>query len=126
MEQPKLNNSQLKVMELVWQMAPVSAKELTVAAAQQYGWNKNTTYTILKGLVERGYVLRQEPGFLCTPLLDKEQVRHSKAKGLINSLFEGSATMFLASFFEEETVSARELEELQALIDRHRRSDHTK
>ena len=122
----KLNNSQLKVMELIWRMEPVTAKELTLAAAQEYGWNKNTTYTISKSLVEREYVSRQEPGFLCTALIKKEEVRQSRAKGLIHSMFEGSATMFLAAFFQEEKVSPQELEQLQALIDEQRKQNQEK
>ena len=44
----KLFDSELKVMELIWAHEPISAKELSVLADQEFGWNKNTTYTVIK------------------------------------------------------------------------------
>ena len=50
----KLFDSELKVMEFIWDNEPVSAKDLTLIAAKETGWNKNTTYTVIKKL-ERIY-----------------------------------------------------------------------
>ena len=50
----KLNNSQVKVMQLLWENGATTAKNLCVMAAERYEWNKNTTYTIIKSLVENG------------------------------------------------------------------------
>ena len=36
----KLFDSELKVMELIWAHEPISAKELSVLADQEFGWNK--------------------------------------------------------------------------------------
>ncbi|UKI13543.1 MAG: BlaI/MecI/CopY family transcriptional regulator [Oscillospiraceae bacterium] len=41
-------------MELIWAHEPISAKELSVLADQEFGWNKNTTYTVIKKLRQRG------------------------------------------------------------------------
>ena len=40
-----LFDSELRLMELVWAKAPVSARELSLLAAEALDWNKNTTYT---------------------------------------------------------------------------------
>ena len=68
----KLKNSQIKVMQLLWENGATTAKNLCLMAAERYEWNKNTTYTIIKTLVEMGAVERSEPDFLCTPLLSLE------------------------------------------------------
>ena len=44
----KLFDSELRVMELVWEGEPISAKALSLLADERYGWNKNTTYTVIK------------------------------------------------------------------------------
>lgn len=62
----KLFDSEMKVMELIWANEPVSAKQLSLLAAQSIGWNKNTTYTVLKKLEAKGFLLRRDPGFVCT------------------------------------------------------------
>jgi predicted transcriptional regulator len=44
----KLFDSEIKVMEIIWENEPISAKQVSLIAAEQIGWNKNTTYTVIK------------------------------------------------------------------------------
>lgn len=113
----KLNNSQIKVMQLLWETGATTAKNLCVMAAKRYGWNKNTTYTIIKSLVEAGAVERSEPDFLCTPLLSLEEVRRTETKGLLDKFFQGSASAFFSAFLEDESISSEELEALKKIIN---------
>lgn len=112
-----LFDSELRLMELLWAQAPVSARALSLAAADSLGWNKNTTYTVLKKLVDKGFVQRQEPNFICVPLIDRKQVAREETDSLIRKLYGGSKKAFFAAFLEEEQLSDRELQELRALID---------
>lgn len=116
-EKTKLNNSQLKVMQLLWEDEPATAKELTLRAAERYGWNKNTTYTVLKTLVEKGAVTRTDPDFVCASAVSLEQVRRVETRGLIEKLYQGSCTAFFSTFLEEEKLDSEQLEELRRLIE---------
>ena len=113
----KLNNSQVKVMQLLWETGATTAKNLCLMAAERYAWNKNTTYTIIKSLVEMGAVERSEPDFLCTPLLSLEEVRRTETKGLVDKFFHGSASAFFSAFLEDESISSEELEALKKIIN---------
>ena len=113
----KLNNSQVKVMQLLWENGATTAKNLCLMAAERYEWNKNTTYTIIKTLVEMGAVERSEPDFLCTPLLSLEEVRRTETKGLVDKFFHGSASAFFSAFLEDESISSEELEALKKIIN---------
>lgn len=113
----KLFDSEMKVMELIWANAPVSAKELSLLAALELDWNKNTTYTVIKKLVAKGYIRRDEPGFICTPLITKDDVRRAETQGLIDRLFGGSKKALFSSLLEDEKLSEKELEELRKLIE---------
>jgi len=113
----KLNNSQIKVMQLLWEGGASTAKELTVKAAESYGWNKNTTYTIIKSLVEAGAVERSEPDFLCTPLVSLEEVRKKETRGLVEKFYKGSASAFFSAFLEDENLAPEELDALRRHID---------
>lgn len=114
-----LFDSELRLMELVWEKEPVSARELSLLAAGALDWNKNTTYTVLKKLVEKGYVQRTEPNFVCTSLIQKKQVARDETDSLIQKLYGGSKKAFFAAFLEEERLSEGELQELRELIERH-------
>ncbi|MBR2639779.1 MAG: BlaI/MecI/CopY family transcriptional regulator [Oscillospiraceae bacterium] len=113
----KLNNSQVKVMQLLWENGATTAKNLCLMAAERYEWNKNTTYTIIKSLVENGAIERSEPDFLCTPLLSLEEVRRTETKGLVDKFFHGSASAFFSAFLEDENISSEELEALKKIIN---------
>ena len=113
----KLNNSQVKVMQLLWETGATTAKNLCLMAAERYDWNKNTTYTIIKSLVEMGAVERSEPDFLCTPVLSLEEVRRTETKGLVDEFFHGSASAFFSAFLEDESISSEELKALKKIIN---------
>ena len=118
MEQIKLFDGELKLMELVWNNGGISAKELTLLAEKQIGWNKNTTYTVLKKLVDKKAVKREEPNFLCSPLVTREQVQHNETNNLINKLYNGSKKAFFAAFIGKEKLSPEEIEELKRIIEK--------
>lgn len=83
------------------------------------GWQRTTTYTVIKRLGERG-VLRNDGGTV-TSLVSKEEVQTGEIDALVESRFEGSLPAFLAAFTKRQTMTDRELDQVQAMIDRIRR-----
>lgn len=122
----KLFDSELKVMELVWEKEPVSAKDLSILAKDSYDWNKNTTYTVIKKLIEKSALERSEPGFICTSLVKKEEVQKVETNQLINRLYQGSKKAFFAAFLQNESLSREEYEELKELINNKSSKDEDK
>ncbi len=120
MEQTKLFDSELKLMELLWANESATAKDLSLLAADAYGWNKNTTYTVIKKLVAKNVIERSEPGFVCRSLLAREQVGGQQARAVCRSFFNGSVKALFSSFMADGTLSDAEVEQLRQLIDDHR------
>ncbi|WP_331654802.1 BlaI/MecI/CopY family transcriptional regulator [Anaerosporobacter sp.] len=116
----KLFDSEVKVMEFVWEHEPITAKELSVMANERYEWNKNTTYTVIKKLIDKGAIQRTEPNFVCTSLIKKEIVQKEETNQLITRLFRGSKKAFFAAFLQDENLSNEEYEELQEMIEKRR------
>ena len=117
METVKLFDSELKIMDIVWDKEPVAAKEISLIAAQTIGWNKNTTYTIIKKLIEKSAIERSEPNFMCTSLVKKEDVQKAETQSLIDKLYNGSRKAFFAAFIEDD-ITDEELELLKNLIEK--------
>ena len=67
----KLFDSEWKVMEVLWRENDLTAKEISVRLAQSIGWNKNTTYTVLKKCIDKGAIERREPNFVCHAAITK-------------------------------------------------------
>lgn len=117
MEGIKLFDSELKLMELIWQNPDINAKELSLLAGETIGWNKNTTYTVLKKLVNKKAVLRVEPNFICVPMIEKEQVGYNEAKAVIDKLYDGSVKMLFSAFLSREKLSKQELAQIKSMIE---------
>lgn len=113
----KLFESEAKVMEIIWEKSPISAKEISLIAAETIGWNKNTTYTVIKKLEAKGFIRRENPGFICTPLVSKNQMQKVEVVSLVRKVFGGSRKALFSALLEDEPLSEEEIDELRKLID---------
>lgn len=114
----KLFDSEAKVMEIIWDRGALSAKEISLIAADTIGWNKNTTYTVIKKLEAKGFIRRDEPGFICTPLVSREQMQKQETESLVNKFFGGSKKALFSALLDKEDLTDEQVEELQRLIDK--------
>lgn len=114
----KLFDSELKVMEALWEGGDLTAGQLAKILNEQTGWNRNTTYTVIKKLIAKGAVERLEPNFICRAAVTKEQVRQCEAEGLIDRLFDGSAELFLSAYASGKGLSSEEIDGLRRLVER--------
>ena len=89
-----LFDSELKVMEVLWEQGTKSARDIVDVLSQRIGWNKNTTYTVIKKCIEKEAVSREDPGFLCTPLVTRDEVARSETEQLIDKMCGGSSELF--------------------------------
>ena len=113
----KLFDSELRLMEVIWESDSMQATELVRIMADKTGWNKNTTYTVIKKLIAKGVIERIEPKFICKALVSRDGVQRTETRSLIDKLFAGSNKLFFASFLENESLTKEELRELKAMME---------
>jgi len=113
----KLVDSELKVMEVIWREGALPAKEISQILNREIGWNKNTTYTIIKRCIEKNAIERREPNFICHALVEKKQVQEHEVDSLVNKLFGGSADLLFASLVGRKKLSNKGIEKLKDIID---------
>ena len=114
----KLFDSEIKVMEIIWDSEPITAKQVSLIAAETIGWNKNTTYTILKKLESKGAIKREEPSFTCTSLVSRDEIQKAETQSLIDKLFGGSKKALFSALLEDEKLSESDIQELRDMIER--------
>ena len=66
----KLFDGEYKLMEVLWEAGAVHSAQLVELCAQRLGWNKSTTYTVLRRLKNKGAVDHRDT--VVTPLLTRE------------------------------------------------------
>ena len=113
----KLFDSEWKVMEVLWQENDRTAKEISLRLADSIGWNKNTTYTVIKKCIDKGAIERREPNFVCHALISKQQAQTEEAQSLVDKVFGGSAELLFASVLSGRKLKKEELERLRALVE---------
>lgn len=113
----KLFDSELRVMEVLWKEGVLSAGKIAAILKEEIGWNRNTTYTVIKKCVEKGVVERTDPKFICRPLITKQEVQMWETDELINKIFDGSRKNFFAAFLSEERLTEEELKELKDMVN---------
>ena len=115
----RINESELKIMNVLWDKGELPAGDLVAEMKEITGWNKNTTYTIVKRLIDKGAIERIEPKFICRPLVEREKVQQVEAEELVDRLFEGSVSSLFSTFFKNEKLDKNQMDEIKKLIDRH-------
>ena len=119
MDKRKLCESDARFMRVIWDNEPLSSARLVELCAEQFGWKKSTTYTMLKKLSEKG--LAQNRDTVVTSLVPQSEVDAYRSDYFVSEAFNGSLPRFLAAFFDGRTISEGEADELKRLIDSHRR-----
>lgn len=114
----KLSDSELKVMQILWQHDEISAKEIAQIMKEQENWSKTTTYTCINRCVDKGAVeARKEPFFYCKAIVKKEEVQLSKTNELIDKVFNGSRAMLFSTLFNHEKMTQEEINYFKELIN---------
>lgn len=112
----KLFDSELKVMDILWKEGIVPAKHVADILTQELGWNKNTTYTLIKRCIKKGAIERTEPNFMCHALIPKEEVQEAETNELINKIYDGSADKLFAALLGRKKLSKEQIEKLKQIV----------
>lgn len=116
--QEKLFPSEIKVMEIIWDNGEITAKEIAAEMAKTAGWSKTTTYTVIKKCLEKGAVVRKDPGFLCVAAISREEVQAFETQELIDRLFGGAPDMLVSALINSGKISGEQLNALRNAIEK--------
>ncbi len=114
MNAPKtLTKSEEQVMQVLWKLGKGFLKEI-IDATPQPKPHQNTTATILKILVDKGFVEYTTHGRnnLYRPLISQAEYGKKSVNQLIKGYFEGSPARLVSQFINDQKLSDAELEQL--------------
>ena len=116
MDEYKLGLVESKFADIIWQMEPLTSRELVAECQKQLEWKKSTTYTVLKKLCERGLFQNREG--VVTSLVSRVDFYALQSEKFVEETFDGSLPAFLAAFTRRKDLSAEEIAQIRAMIDR--------
>lgn len=112
----KLFDSELKVMNVLWNEGDTTAKHISDVLKEEVGWNMNTTYTLIKRCIKKGAIERSEPKFMCHALIPKEEVQEAETDELINKIYDGSVDKLFTALLGRKKLSAKQIENLKKIV----------
>lgn len=121
MEYAKLCDSEYRFMQVVWEHAPVNSGQLVKLCEARLGWKKSTTYTVLKKLVEKGYL--RNDNALVTVLIPQERAEREESTYFVERTFGGSLPQFIAAFLRDKQLSEEEAKAIEAMINAHKEAN---
>ncbi len=117
----KLFDGEYKLMEVLWESAPVNSTQLVTLCREQLGWTKSTTYTVLRKLCEKG--LFQNVNGVVSSVMSREEFASRRSEQFVDNAFHGSLPAFVAAFTAQKSLSAQEAEEIQEMISKFRKGE---
>lgn len=122
MSTPKIFESEYRFACIVWAHEPIAMRELVRLCADQLGWKRTTTYTVLKRLSERGIMTSQDA--VVSSLISKEEIQRHESRDFIERTFDGSLPQFIAAFANAQSLTAEEAEAIRRMIDTYQEEGH--
>ena len=115
----KLTNKEEEIMHILWKLEKAFVKEVMAEITNEQP-HYNTLSTIIRNLEEKGFVSHQAFGntHQYFPIVTKEAYRKKFMHTAIDNYFNSSYKNMVSFFAKEEKISAAELREILAMIEK--------
>jgi predicted transcriptional regulator len=121
---PHVTDAELAVLQLLWERGPSAVRRLADVLYPGGGPSEYATaHRLLERLEAKGYVRRDkvEGVYLFRALLDREAVLGQQLETLAERLCGGSLQPLLSTLVKSQRLSADDLRELLALVEKESR-----
>jgi predicted transcriptional regulator len=114
-----LTAAEWKVMRIVWRREGCAARDVYEEAGRAHGWAPTTAKTVLRRLVDKGYLTTTRVGnsFLYRPARSALKSLYDAVDGLLANALEGTSGPLISYLVKRSQLSAEELGRLRALLD---------
>ena len=115
----KLTNKEEEIMQILWKLKKAFVKEV-LAEIVDDNPHYNTLSTIIRNLEEKGFVSYNAFGntHQYFPIVKMEDYRKRFMSNAIENYFDSSYKNMVSFFAEENKISADELREILAIIEK--------
>jgi predicted transcriptional regulator len=119
--QADVTEAELALLEAIWEHGPATIRQLAERVYAQEGASVHATVQkLLDRLHAKGFVRRDRGGsaHVFEAAIDREALIGRRLRAVADALCGGSLTPLLTHLVERHELSARERNDLRALIDR--------
>ncbi|MEJ8544505.1 BlaI/MecI/CopY family transcriptional regulator [Brevibacillus borstelensis] len=111
----KLSETEMEIMKAIWKVsAPVTVAQL-LDMFESKGWKTSTMSTILKRLIEKGFLTKSMSGNVnyYEPVLNWKEYQKYENKTFLGRLYNGEVKNFFAALVDDDELSQDDITELK-------------
>jgi predicted transcriptional regulator len=111
--------SEWKILSLIWEQGPHSAREVLESLEDETDWSASTVKTLLRRLVDKGHLRARAVGnsFLYSTARSPMRSLKRAADSLLEHTSEATVGPLLAHLVSRSGLSQEDLEELKTLVN---------
>jgi predicted transcriptional regulator len=112
-------------MKIVWKTGQATVREVYEALREQRKLAYTTVLTMMKILEGKGFLSKDagERAHVYRPTRPEQTVLRTMVRDFVDRVFNGSAQPLLLHLVRDRKLTAREIEELRALMDEAKKAE---
>lgn len=119
----ELTEAEWEIIQVVWERQPCAAPTVQEELAARKKWTYSTVKTMMDRMVVKGLLKTERIRnlMLYRSAISQEDARRGELLKTVKRAFGGAFTPMMQFMVENDTLSRRELDELESLIRKKRR-----
>ena len=116
--QTKLTDAELRLMNIIWDQAPISVQGVVDALPADLDLAYSTVLTTMRILEDKGFLSHTKEGraFVYHPVIAREDASRSALKYVLDRFFGSKPELLVQNILGGDDLSKRELAKLKQLI----------
>ncbi len=118
----RLGRMELQIMNVVWEKGEATVHDVKEVLGQGRKPAYSTVLTMMRKLEGKGYLEHDvdDRTYVYRATISQQDVRYGILGDIVDRLFEGSPSLLFNSLVEQNSISEKELSQIQRLIKERR------
>ena len=119
----KLPETELELMLCLWDAGKSVQRNYFNIQLRDKGWSDSTILTMLARLQEKGFIASEKSGNknIYTAVISKDEYMQVENNSFLSRLHKGSIKHFVASLADSESLTEKDINELEDLLEQLRK-----
>ncbi|MDC0322244.1 BlaI/MecI/CopY family transcriptional regulator [Verrucomicrobiales bacterium] len=125
---PQISDAEWSVMRVFWDGGNCSTGDVISVLEKSTNWSSKTIQTLIRRLHKKGaidVVSKNGREFVYGSTVAERECEHAATSNFLGRVFDGQLAPFLASFVENENLSADQIAELRKILDENETKPET-
>ncbi len=127
-KQYQLTEAEWDIIQVVWEQEPCAAPAVQEELVARKQWTYSTVKTLMDRMVAKGLLTTERVRnlILYRAAIRRDEAQRGELLRTVKRAFGGAFTPMMQFMLESDTLSQKELDELQSMIQRKRRQNKSR